>query len=108
MKKKVCMLIGANSEIGSSISNMMSSDYQLVLVWHNNRDRIDQYKESLFQADIVQKDMTDENAVESLFKYVFDNYGRIDCVINFIATIWRLGVNCRDSNLYVLLRYSRC
>ena len=85
MKKKICMLIGANSEIGSSILNMMSPDYQLVLVWHNNRDRIDQYKESLFQADIVQKDMTDEKAVDSLFKYVFEKYGRIDCVINFIG-----------------------
>ena len=54
------MLIGANSEIGSSIANMMSLNYQLILVWHNNRDRIDQNIESLIQADIIQKDMTDE------------------------------------------------
>lgn len=85
MKKKVCMLIGANSEIGSSIANMMSLNYQLILVWHNNRDRIDQNIESLIQADIIQKDMTDEKAVESLFQYVSEKYNRIDCIINFIG-----------------------
>lgn len=85
MKKKVCMLIGANSEIGSYVANMMSPNYQLILVWHNNRDRIDQNKESLIQADIIQKDMTDEKAVQSLIQYVYEKYNRIDCIINFIG-----------------------
>ncbi len=85
MEKRVCMIIGANSEIGVSIAERMSSEYQLVLVWHISRDRLDDNKMLIDNADFLQKEMTHEKAVEELFQYAYDQYDRVDCVINCIG-----------------------
>lgn len=92
MNKKICMLIGANSEIGIHIAKAMSQQYQLILVWHNNREKIDSNINTLFYADIIQKDMTDECAVQALFQYAYKKYSKVDFVINCI------GKNIRQSD----------
>lgn len=82
MKKGVCLIAGANSEIGVAIARSFAADYKLILCWHRNNANL---LKSKIEADYRQVDLLREEAVEGLIKSVFLEYGHIDVLINCVG-----------------------
>lgn len=83
--REICLILGANSEIAIYIAKALAKKYQLILIWHNNNDRISANLDMLQYSDIIQTDMTKECLVKQLFEMIFYKYGKLDFIINCIG-----------------------
>ncbi len=64
------MIIGANSNIGSFLAHYYQKDYQLLLHYHKNKDRIDDL-EGLSGVQLVQFDIRHHEEIEVQLKQCF-------------------------------------
>lgn len=90
--RKVCVIVGANSEIGIEIAKQIKKEYKLLLCWHTHNSRIlnlvDDMTTRLFQADLQN-----ESHCIRLYDYCLNEFGRIDALINCI------GLNEHSDNI---------
>lgn len=84
MEHKICLITGANSEIAKAIAEQFESDYHLILCWHQNNERI---TELLKKDNVtsVQADLQHEKQVKTLIYDLFQQYNKIDLLINCIG-----------------------
>lgn len=83
--KKICLITGANSETGIYIAKRLSKRYIMILVWHNDNKRILSNRVYFSNAEIVQADMSNEEAVATLFLNIYMKYTQIDLIVNCIG-----------------------
>ena len=84
MTKKVCLIIGANSEIASSVIENLSSQYHLILCWNNNCDRIKKYFQ-LSNVDNIHINILHEEQFKILMEKLYHDYFHVDIIINCIG-----------------------
>lgn len=84
MKSEICLIAGANSEIGVAIAEKFADDYHLVLCWHKNHDNIDRLLDCK-DVSSFQLDFTDEEQVDALLAELFRAYGKVDVMINCVG-----------------------
>lgn len=82
--KDVCVIAGANSEIAIGIAMKLKSSHRLLLCWHKNHNRIDQFLMTS-QSATFHGDLRYESQCEKLYEYCVEKYGRIDVLINCIG-----------------------
>lgn len=84
MNKKVCLIIGANSEIAGAVIKRFLYSYQFVLCWHKRCDRIKEYFIN-DNVDEYRSDLRHEENCKRLMKQLHDKYAHIDVIINCIG-----------------------
>ncbi len=84
MSDKVCLIIGANSEIAGAIIKRFLDDYHLILCWHDCCNRIKEYSVH-DNVDSYHGDLRHEDTCRILMEELKKNYSHIDVVINCIG-----------------------
>jgi acetoacetyl-CoA reductase len=88
MQKKVAIVTGGTGGIGSSISQRLANDYQVVACYfkggnHEEATKWQQEQQRLgYDIDIVYGDVGQFNDCEKLVNLVMERYGQIDILVN--------------------------
>jgi NAD(P)-dependent dehydrogenase (short-subunit alcohol dehydrogenase family) len=113
MDKQIVIITGAAKGIGRTISQQMVNEgYFTVIVDVNEKNGKNQ--EADFGAENARfycADIGDEQQVAALFKFVIDNYGRLDVLVNNAGIIrdniiWKMPTKDFDEVIRVNLRGS--
>lgn len=83
-QSRVCVIAGANSEIGIAIANQLKKEYRLLLCWHNNDNRIKHLVDNIYIKE-YQADLRNEAQCINLYDYCIKEFGRLDILINCIG-----------------------
>jgi nucleoside-diphosphate-sugar epimerase len=83
MSRDVIMITGAAGFLGSALAVGLSKDYQIIAV--DRRHPTDQLREATSSVSWHQIDISNHDAVATLFHEIVDALGRIDFVIHFAA-----------------------
>ncbi len=111
MNKKVVIITGSAKGIGKAISQrMVEEEYFVLLVDVDKKNG--QVLEAAFgdgNAKFIPANISNENDVAELFRFVMDNYGRIDVLVNNAGIIrdhiiWKMTVDDFDEVIRVNLR----
>lgn len=92
MKNKICLITGSNSETALAIANLFQKEYHLVLCWHKNTDKIQNF---LKQKDVDSfcGDLSNEEQCRRIMEECRSRYSHIDVIINCI------GKNNKENNI---------
>ena len=83
----IVLITGASRGIGLTLANLLT-DYGAKVIGIYNKTKINNTKFDLYKCDI-----SNEKEIKKLFKYIKNNYGNLDIVVNCAAF-------CLDSDLY--------
>lgn len=82
LKDKIVVVTGAAQGIGKSIAQVLVDKGAYVIVADINEEKGKQTEKELGNAEFYKIDLTNDDEVESLFEYVYNQYGRIDSLVN--------------------------
>ena len=88
--KKVVLITGASSKIGEAISRELIKDYEVILHYNTNENRITTLKEEL-EKEYNKKELTIrcnlscEEEIDNMLKEIYSQYQNIDILINNAA-----------------------
>lgn len=84
--KKIALITGANKGLGFETARQLAKQNIKVLIGARDETRGREAAEKLqsegFEAEFIQIDVTNEKSLESAAKYVEENYGKLDILIN--------------------------
>ena len=84
--KKIALITGANKGLGYETARQLANQNTKVLIGARDetrgREAAEKLKNEGFDAEFVPVDVTDEKTLEAAAKYVEENYGRLDILIN--------------------------
>ncbi|RLD23970.1 MAG: beta-ketoacyl-ACP reductase [Bacteroidetes bacterium] len=111
MDKKIVLVTGAAKGIGSTISKqMIKAGYYTLLVDVDDKNGKELEKDFGDEnAKFYCADISNEHEVKTLYKFVMDNYGRIDVLVNNAGIIrdniiWKMPTEDFDEVIRVNLR----
>ena len=79
MNMKNILIIGGSSDIGISLAKYLTNkNYQVITTYNNNRVDIP-------GIEVLKCDVTNEESICTVFKYIIDKYKHIDILINMAA-----------------------
>ena len=92
--KNICLITGANSEIGIALAERFKNEYQLVLCWHQNCSRL---KKHFYEnnVDFMQADLQYEDSCKTVIDFCMKKYKKIDLMINCIGK----NTSCSDDQI---------
>ncbi|WP_370486235.1 SDR family oxidoreductase [Mycobacterium sp. pUA109] len=103
LNETIALVTGASSGIGWAVARALASEGATVAVLARRRDRLDELvrtiEEDGGQAQALEADVTDADAVAEAVTAVGNQFGRIDVLVNnagFIANAPALGANLAD------------
>lgn len=80
---KNILISGANGGIGSAIANRLASkNTRLFLIYHNNKEMVEQIKRNNYEIYLYQCDLTKENQIKELIHEIIKKFQKIDVLIN--------------------------
>lgn len=82
--EKICVITGANSPIGFAMAERFLGDFHLILCWHNKYDRLKALPPHS-GVEAFRFDLQHEAECRTLIEYCFENYGKIDLLVNCIG-----------------------
>lgn len=78
---KNVLIVGGNCDIGKSLVNyFLNRDYNVIVGYHNDSFKYND------KVKYIKCDVTDSLDIENVVKYMIDNYGKIDIMINLACT----------------------
>ena len=84
--KKIALITGANKGLGYETARQLANQNTKVLIGARDetrgREAAEKLKNEGFDAEFVHIDVTDEKTLEAAAKYVEENYGKLDILIN--------------------------
>ncbi len=111
MDKKIVIITGASKGIGKTISQQMVDEEYFTLLVDVDKENGKALEKDLGveNAKFYSADIRDEQEVKALFKFVIDNYGRVDVLVNNAGIIrdniiWKMPVEDFDEVIRVNLR----
>lgn len=111
MDKKIVIITGASKGIGKAISKQMVDEGYFTLLVDVDKEN-GKVLEAAFGAENAKffpANISDESEVKALFRFVIDNFGRIDVLINNAGIIrdniiWKMPIEEFDEVIRVNLR----
>ena len=111
MDKKIVIITGASKGIGKAISQQMVDEGYFTLLVDVDKEN-GKVLEAAFGAENAKffpANISDESEVKALFRFVIDNFGRIDVLINNAGIIrdniiWKMPIEEFDEVIRVNLR----
>jgi NADP-dependent 3-hydroxy acid dehydrogenase YdfG len=96
MKKeqKVCLITGASSGIGHAIAKALKKDGHVLVLTARRKDRMQDLGGK--GVDIVAGDLTSNEFLDNLDKYVYDKYDRCDILFNCAGIQENAGIEEMD------------
>ncbi len=88
--KKVVLITGASSKIGEAISRELIKDYEVILHYNTNENRITTLKEELekeYNKKVltIRCNLSCEEEIDNMLKEIYSQYQNIDILINNAA-----------------------
>ena len=88
--KKVVLITGASSKIGEAISRELIKDYEVILHYNTNENRITTLKEELekeYNKKVltIKCNLSFEEEIDNMLKEIYSQYQNIDILINNAA-----------------------
>ena len=88
--KKVVLITGASSKIGEAISRELIKDYEVILHYNTNENRITTLKEELEKeynkkVSTIRCNLSCEEEIDNMLKEIYSQYQNIDILINNAA-----------------------
>lgn len=88
--KKVVLITGASSKIGEAISRELIKDYEVILHYNTNKNRIATLKEKLekeYNKKVltIRCNLSCEEEIDNMLKEIYSQYQNIDILINNAA-----------------------
>lgn len=88
--KKVVLITGASSKIGEAISRELIKDYEVILHYNTNENRITTLKEELekeYNKKVltIKCNLSCEEEIDNMLKEIYSQYQNIDILINNAA-----------------------
>lgn len=88
--KKVVLITGASSKIGEAISRELIKDYEVILHYNTNENRIATLKEELekeYNKKVltIRCNLSCEEEIDNMLKEIYSQYQNIDILINNAA-----------------------
>lgn len=85
--KKVVLITGSSSGIGTSVSELLSKDYEVILHYNKGKDRVNNLKEKITKETnsiplVVQCDLSKEEEIDKMLEEIYQKYPKIDILIN--------------------------
>lgn len=85
--KKVVLITGSSSGIGTSVAELLSKDYEVILHYNKGKDRVNKLKEKITKETnsvplVVQCDLSKEEEIDKMLEEIYQKYPRIDILIN--------------------------
>lgn len=89
--KKIVLITGASSDIGSEIAFLLRDSYEVILHYNNNYDEVMKLKDKLdklYNTDVlvVKCNLAKEEEIDNMLRIIYDRYDKIDILINNAAT----------------------
>ena len=89
--KKIVLITGASSDIGSEIASLLGDSYEVILHYNNNYDEVMKLKDkldTLYNTDVlaVKCNLAKEEEIDNMLRIIYDRYDKIDILINNAAT----------------------
>ena len=89
--KKIVLITGASSDIGSEIAFLLGDSYEVILHYNNNYDEVMKLKDKLdklYNTDVlvVKCNLAKEEEIDNMLRIIYDRYDKIDILINNAAT----------------------
>lgn len=86
--KKIVLITGASSDIGSEIASLLGDSYEVILHYNNNYDEVMKLKDKLYNTDVlvVKCNLAKEEEIDNMLRIIYDRYDKIDILINNAAT----------------------
>jgi len=84
---KLLLITGGGTGIGRAISNYFNKEgYSVVIVYSKSKKESEetllQFKRKDENSNIFKSDVTSEQDIQSLFNFIYENYGKIDTLVN--------------------------
>lgn len=84
---KIALITGGSNDIGGTVCRTLSKAGATVVIhYYKNRDRAEKTCRDITSAGGVAvtcgADMSDKNSADSLFKFIKDEFGRLDILVN--------------------------
>ena len=84
---KIALVTGACGGLGRAIAETFLAEGAKVVVCDISTELIDDFKQKVSSAHpdrtlVLRKDITDETALDELFKEAIEAFGQLDCVVN--------------------------
>ena len=85
--KKIVLITGASSDIGSEIASLLGDSYEVILHYNNNYDEVMKLKDKLdklYNTDVlvVKCNLAKEEEIDNMLRIIYDRYDKIDILIN--------------------------
>lgn len=85
--KKVVLITGSSSGIGTSVAELLSKDYEVILHYNKGKDRVNNLKEKIAKETnsiplVVQCDLSKEEEIDKMLEEIYQKYPKIDILIN--------------------------
>lgn len=85
--KKVVLITGSSSGIGTSVAELLSKDYEVILHYNKGKDRVNNLKEKITKETnsiplVVQCDLSKEEEIDKMLEEIYQKYPKIDILIN--------------------------
>lgn len=85
--KKIVLITGSSSGIGTSVAELLSKDYEVILHYNKGKDRVNKLKEKITKETnsiplAVQCDLSKEEEIDKMLEEIYQKYPRIDILIN--------------------------
>ena len=89
--KKIALITGTSSGIGSEIASLLGDSYEVILHYNNNYDEVMKLKDKLdklYNTDVlvVKCNLSKEEEIDNMLRIIYDRYDKIDILINNAAT----------------------
>ena len=85
--KKIVLITGASSDIGSEIASLLGDSYEVILHYNNNYDEVMKLKDKLdklYNTDVlvVKCNLAKEEEIDNMLDIIYNRYNNIDILIN--------------------------
>ncbi len=101
--KKIALITGANKGLGYETARQLGKENVKVLIGARDETRgqeaVGKLKKEGFDAEFVLVDVTDEKTLAAAAKYVEENYGKLDILINNAGIAVEYGVEPGEFDL---------
>lgn len=101
LEGKIAVVTGGNSGIGLATAKRYQEEGAKVIITARSEDSYKKAKEELAnQFDIIKADVTNTDELDSLFKYVEKEYGRLDVLFANAGVAYFLPIEAVDDQHY--------
>ena len=99
---KYVLLTGASGGLGVNLSEyLLQKGYYVIMLYHNHKDEIEELHRKYKNGMVYQIDLTNDDEIDELKKYLYDYDINIDILINNAAIDNTCDIEDKDKNTFM-------